>query len=311
MQDIAEVPERKKLPTESGAKLSEGGRGLQDIAEGGRGRQSIGAWFDRDVVRASGADAATFLHGQLSQDVEGLAPGTGAWTLLLQPAGKLVAWLRITRVGDDEFLLDVAPGWAPAVVERLSRFKIRTACDLEELSGWRMVAVRGAAAPDDLEAGPNAFVVPAAGAGAGVVGFDLLGTDIVEPDGLIIDADAVESDRVTHGVPEMGAELDDTVIPAEMGAWFVEDSVSWTKGCYTGQELVARVDSRGSNTPRHLRTLELTGPASAGAEVTDAAGTAVGHVSSVFGSTALGVLRRSVEPPAAVSVAGHPARVTR
>lgn len=65
--------------------------------------------------------------------------------------------------------------------------------------------------------------------------------------------------RITAGVPRVGAELDPSVIPAEVGRWFVDGSASFTKGCYTGQELVARVDSRGSNTPRHLRVITVTG----------------------------------------------------
>lgn len=277
---------------------------------------AVAAVVDRDVVVVSGPDAVRFLHGQVSQDVEALAVGGSAWSLLLQPTGRMVAWVRITRTGDEELLLDVAPGWGTAVVERLSRFKIRVACELTEREGWRAVQVRGAVRPaepgalDALGVGADCLLVPAAGAGAGVEGFDLLGPDPAVPDGVVIDADAVEADRVAHAVPELGAELDDTVIPAEMGAWFVEDSVSWTKGCYTGQELVARVDSRGANTPRHLRTLQLAGPAAPGdAVLVD--GTDVGPVTSVFGTTALAVLKRSAVPPIAATVAGHPASIVR
>ena len=123
-----------------------------------------------------------------------------------------------------------------------------------------------------------------------------------------LDEDAVEQYRIAHGIPEMGAELDDTVIAAEIGAWFVEEAVSWTKGCYTGQELVARVDSRGSNTPRRLRSVELTAPAVHGDDVV-VDGTVVGAITSVFGTAALARVGRGVAPPAAVEVGGHPATV--
>src|SRR4051812_4266968 len=102
----------------------------------------IGAWSERDVVRATGSDAASFLQGQMSQDVAAMAVGASAWSLLLQPAGKLTAWLRVTREGDESFLLDVAAGWADAVVARLERFKIRVSVDFTQLDGWQMLAVR-------------------------------------------------------------------------------------------------------------------------------------------------------------------------
>ncbi|HNI36264.1 MAG TPA: hypothetical protein PLV93_12750 [Microthrixaceae bacterium] len=277
---------------------------MEDSSEG----DAVGAWFDRDVIRAAGPDAARFLQGQLSQDVEGLRSGVAAWSLLLDPSGKLVAWVRVLRVGEEEFLIDCDAGWAETVLARLERFKIRVSCDFEILAGRRMLSVRGVDIAD-ANAGPDGFVLPAVGTTIGVVGYDVVGTDPIAPDGLTIDADAVEAQRIVRGVPAMGAELDDTVIPAEMGAWFVEESVSWTKGCYTGQELVARVDSRGSNTPRRLRSVALTAPARPGDELVDAGGKAVGEVTSVFGTDALARVARSVVPPESVTVAGHPAEV--
>src|SRR5271157_4775990 len=84
-----------------------------------------------------------------------------------------------------------------------------------------------------------------------------------------VDAAAYEAVRVEAGFPRHGDELDERTIPAEAG--LVEASVSFTKGCYTGQELVARIDSRGSNVPRRLRGLLLSGPAEAGARLVDLA----------------------------------------
>ena len=267
----------------------------------------IGAWFERDVVRATGPDAAKFLQGQISQDVETLVERGSAWTLLLDPSGKLTTWMRITRVDGDEFLLDCAAGWSETMLTRLNRFKIRVACDFVPLDGWRMLSVRGAT-PDPGAVAADTVLAPAAGLTIGVVGYDLLGPNVSEPDGITLDEDAVEQYRIAHGIPEMGAELDETVIAAEIGAWFVEEAVSWTKGCYTGQELVARVDSRGSNTPRRLRSVELTAPAVHGDDVV-VDGTVVGAITSVFGTAALARVGRGVAPPAAVEVGGHPATV--
>jgi folate-binding protein YgfZ len=110
--------------------------------------------------------------------------------------------------------------------------------------------------------------------------------------------------RVEAGWPAMGAELTTDTIPAEAGV--VGLAVSFTKGCYTGQELVARIDSRGGNVPRHVRGLVSPVPLEVGAELHDAAGATVGVVSSValsatLGPVGLGVVHRSVAPPATLA----------
>jgi len=271
------------------------------------------AWFERDIVIVEGPDAAKFLQGQVSQGVEQLAEGASGWSLLLHPGGKVAAWLRITRTADEQFTLDMAPGWAETVTTRLSRFKIRVKCEITEVPQRAMLSVRGQALPEGLATSGSLIVAPMAGTSIGAVGYDLIAPqagDIAEPDGAVIDSDAVEADRIAHGIPEMGSELDDSVIPAEMGTWFVEESVNWTKGCYVGQELVARVDSRGSNTPRRLRGVALSGPASVGDEVVDGAGKVVGQITSIAGTAALARIGRATEPPAEVTVGGIAATVT-
>ena len=120
-----------------------------------------------------------------------------------------------------------------------------------------------------------------------------------------------EVDRITAGLPKMGAEITDGVIPAELGQAVIDASVSFTKGCYTGQELVARVDSRGGNVPRHLRGLVIDGdqPPLPGSEIV-VGDKVVGTVtSSAFApargaAIALALVHRSVEPPAAAVVRG-------
>ncbi|MET0666349.1 MAG: folate-binding protein, partial [Acidimicrobiales bacterium] len=84
------------------------------------------AVVERDVVRIEGPEAATYLQGQLSQDVLGLDVGDSAWTFVLQPQGKVDAWFRLTRVGDEAFLADVDAGFGEAVLARLQRFLLRT-----------------------------------------------------------------------------------------------------------------------------------------------------------------------------------------
>ena len=264
----------------------------------------------RDFVHAAGPDATSFLQGQLSQNVAVLAPGESTWALLLQPQGKVTAFLRVLRVGEEEFVMETDAGFGPAVIERLSRFKLRVKCDLEPLA-WRCLAVRG---PKAHELVPDGVVAD----WPGLPGRDLVGESPAVPAGVTeCGMDAYEAVRIEAGIPVMGSELDEGTIPAEAGV--VDMSVSFTKGCYTGQELVARIDSRGGNVPRRLRGLVLAaGPAPVGATV-HADGKDVGKLTSVAFSpgldatVALAYVRRAVEPPAEVLVewdgGSSPARV--
>jgi folate-binding protein YgfZ len=250
---------------------------------------SFASRIDRDVVRVSGLDAAGYLQGQLSQDVDALVVGDSAWSFVLEPQGKVDAWLRITRVAEDRFDLDVDAGWGDTLVRRLERFKLRVKVSIETVD-WQCVAVRGVL--------PDLEVLRATGATSLVpldwddeVGVDLFGPEVAIPDGVEErDPTAYEAWRVQAGMPRMGAEFDERTIPAEAGV--VDRSVSFTKGCYTGQELVARVDSRGSNTPRRLRAVVLDAPGPvAGATVT-IDGRDVGTLTSVAGVHALAYVRR-------------------
>jgi folate-binding protein YgfZ len=258
----------------------------------------------RDVVRVTGPDAASYLQGQVSQDVEGLAVGGSAWSFVLQPQGKVDAWFRVTREGADGFVLDVDGGFGGGLVERLERFKLRTKADLERLEDWRCLAVRGVSG-EGLDPG------------WGVDGFDLLGLSGEPPDGVaegtLADYEAL---RIECGVPRMGSELTARTIPAEAGQAVIDRSVSFTKGCYTGQELVARIDSRGGHVPRQLRGLILDGevPPEPG-EPVDIEGVEVGVVTSAARSVrldalvALAYVKRDVDIPTGASVGGRVARI--
>ncbi|HLT69159.1 MAG TPA: glycine cleavage T C-terminal barrel domain-containing protein [Acidimicrobiales bacterium] len=263
-------------------------------------RTTLGAAeLPRDVLRVAGPEAVDYLQGQLSQDVAGLAAGASAWSFLLQPTGKVDAWLRVTRTGDDAFVLDVDAGYGEAVVARLRRFLLRTKAEVDMLP-WRAVALRGPGA--DRVDGLAGLVVAT---WPGVAGVDVLGEDAAVPAGVErATAADLASLRVRAGIPAMGAELSEATIPAEAGRHVVDASVSFTKGCYTGQELVARIDSRGGNVPRRVRGLVLpdtAGVAPGAAVVVD--GDEVGRVTSVApapggGAVALALVKRAVEPPA-------------
>jgi folate-binding protein YgfZ len=265
----------------------------------------------RDFIRVSGPEAVSYLQGQLSQDVEGLEIGRSAESLLLAPQGKIDALVRITRTGDDAMLIDVDGGFGEAVVARLARFKLRTKADIEP-QGWRCLALRGPGLAD-LALGARPWVgltVPADW--PGLPGLDLLGEDPPVPGRMRVCGSAAwEAVRVEAGVPRMGAELTERTIPAEAGV--VERAVSLTKGCYTGQELVARIDARGSRVPRHLRGVVLGAgevPPVGAAVIGDSARgerelgqlTSVAVSPALRGAVALAYVRREVEPPADVVV---------
>jgi folate-binding protein YgfZ len=257
------------------------------------------AWVERDVIRAHGPDAMTFLQGQLSQDVESMAIDESRWSLLLEPTGKVTAWLRVTRAGDDELVLDTDAGFGAVVIARLQRFKLRTKCELEPIADWRCVAVRGATVEDPSS---RSIVWP------GVDGVDLLGSNVAVPSDLPLDDDAYERLRIESGVPAMGRELTGATIPVEAGQWLIDASVSFTKGCYTGQELVARIDSRGGNAPRPVRGVRVPGRVDVGASVSSLEGKALGELTSAYfiadadETIALALLGRAVQPPAEVRI---------
>jgi folate-binding protein YgfZ len=225
-------------------------------------------------VLVRGPDARTFLQGQLSQDVELIGPGESVMSFLLQPQGKVDAYVRVTSVGEDGYLLDVDPGFGDDVVTRLERFKLRTKADVRRVGGWQVVA----SLTDEGELVEEIL-------------------DDIEIEGTAGDLVDYEAARIRAGIPAMGREIDQSTIPASLGV--VEQAVSFTKGCYTGQELVARIDSRGGQAPTKL--VGVRGETEPGATV-EVDGREVGRVTSAARDVALALVRRDVELPVASNV---------
>jgi folate-binding protein YgfZ len=269
----------------------------------------------RDVLWVSGPDATSYLQGQCSQDVSALATGGSADALLLSPQGKVEAFLRLTRTEEDGFVVDTDRGFGPVVTARLERFRLRTKVTIETLD-WTCVAVRG---PDAGRVVVGTPAVVCAVAWPGLAGVDLLGpapaaglAAWVDDRAVRCGDEAFEAVRVEAGIPVNGREVVEGTIAAEVG--LVERSVSFTKGCFTGQELVARLDSRGSKVARRLCAVVAGGPTATGTPPTGAtvltadASHEVGHLSSVAWSpgsqstVALATLHRRVTPPEPVLV---------
>ncbi len=274
------------------------------------------------IVSVSGADALSYLQSQLSQDLDGLEIGRAVHALLLAPQGKLQADLRVVRVATDELVLLGDVGIGPALVAGLERFKIRVKATIEDRSGeWGTLDARGPALPAELPVADT--VVTVAADWPGLPGVELVGplpaiaatwaalvAAGVRPCGL----DAYEAVRIEAGIPRQGRDIDESTIPQE--AFLELDAVSFTKGCFPGQELVCRIDSRG-HVNKLLRGLRVTGSVQppVGAAVVDGTGRTVGTVSSVGVSletmavVALATIRRDVEPSAIVSLQWDTAEV--
>lgn len=249
--------------------------------------------IERDVLTVSGADALTYLQSQISQDIRNLRDGDSTYTFVLEPTGKIDVLARVQRVSGEEFRLDTDAGFGAPLLARLNRFKIRVKADIVA-SPATIVAVRG------LDARPVAGVAAWGRDDA----FDVF--DGAPPAGDIRHGspDDLLLSRIEAGWPAMGSEITDASIPAETGV--VAAAVSFTKGCYPGQELVERMDSRGSTAPRFVRRLRGEGSAAVGDTITHG-DKVVGTVTSVAttdeGWVALGVIARSAQPGDAVVVA--------
>jgi folate-binding protein YgfZ len=238
--------------------------------------------YPRDVATVVGPDASSYLQSQVSNDLRTMNVGDSCWAFLLQPAGKVDVLMRVWRRGDDEFVVDTDAGAGDVMIARLNRFKIRVKAEITTVP-WTCIAVRGG--------GPPSTALPA-GLVAWGEGVDLLGPEVVAPDGVRQgSADDLLAARIDAVWPAMFSEITPgETIPAETG--ITATAVSFTKGCYPGQELVERMDSRGSSAPRLLqRVIVPTGTEVGGGYVMN--GAEVGVITSVFDTAALALVKRS------------------
>lgn len=206
-------------------------------------------WADlnRDVVIVQGDDSSTFLHSQLANDIASLLVGESRHSLLLEPTGHISSLVRVVRHADTVFTIDVEGGHGDAVMKRLQRFILRAKVAMR-LSDWKVRAFRG----------PDAVALVGSGVGRAVPYWGSEGEiDVVaevsqlplfgEP----VSTEQIEFTRIDAGWPRLGVDVLVGDIPATSGV--LTTAVSFTKGCYPGQELVERMDSRGSLAPIVIR----------------------------------------------------------
>jgi tRNA-modifying protein YgfZ len=235
----------------------------------------------RAYVRVAGPDAEDYLQRMLSNDV---TAGEVVDALLLTPKSRLIAPLRVWRRAPDDFLLLTEPELGEVVRAQLLRSRFAAKCEIE-LEEHSSVLVFGGAEGIPGELPGSVEVLDA----------ELDST---------LDAEELERARIEAGVPAWGNELDDSILPAEAG--LDETHISFTKGCYPGQEPIARLRHRG-HVNRRLRVLAVD-DARPGEEIAWEEKT-VGRVTSAVPGLALGYVRADVPDNAWLTVGGATARL--
>jgi folate-binding protein YgfZ len=275
----------------------------------------------RGAIDVLGPDGAEYLQGQLTNDVEALGVGEGQYAALLDRKGHMQTDLRVLRVGDDAILLDTEPQTKDAALRHLTMYSIGRDVQVGDataerafisLIGPRAAEIAGTPPLPEFanEATKLASVdVVAVGTREGI---DILFpaaererviAALTEAGAVEVSPEAVEILRVEAGVPRFGAEMDAGTMPAE--ASIVDDAVSFTKGCYIGQETVARLHYKGKPN-KHLRGLRLSAAAAPGSLLRlgdKEVGTLGGAVvSPAHGPIGLAIVRREAEPGTELTV---------
>jgi hypothetical protein len=290
---------------------------------------------DRDVLTVPGADRLTWLHSLTSQHLERLADGTGTEALVLSPHGHVEHHLVLAELGGTTWA-DVEPGTGAALVTFLDRMRFMLRVEPALVTGqWAVLSlvgpkVEGVLAGAGLPVAAGVAAVDGGGwvrrmpaLGDGVAVFDLLvpraqldavADRLLAAGAALAGHDAWEALRVEARRPRFGVDSDHRTIPNEL-EWLTT-AVHLEKGCYRGQETVARVHNLG-RPPRRLVLLHLDGvseelpepgtPVLAGARDVGRVGTAVRH--HELGVVALALVKQSVQPGTALTVGGSTAAI--
>ena len=226
----------------------------------------------RAFLRVAGPDAADYLQRMVSNDVEALAVGEACDALLLTAKARVIAPLRVLRRGEEDFLVLTEPELGDTVRTQLlrTRFAAKVEVEPEEHESWLVLG--GEEVLDDRPAGDE------------------------------VGEEELERWRIEAGIPRWGREIDDQILPAEAG--LDETHISFSKGCYPGQEPIARQRYRGK-VNRKLRVLDVEGDATPGTELL-LDGKKVGRITSAVPGVALGYVRTEVPDDAHLQFAAKP-----
>ena len=235
---------------------------------------------DRGVIEVTGPDRVAFLQGLVSNDVSGLVTGQAVWAALLTPQGKWLADFFVIETGE-AFLIDAEREAVPGLVQRLSRFRLRSKVTLRDVSAeWHVHAAWGAPPPgcEVVAADPRL-----AGAGWRVLHATPLPADE--------SAEAYDAHRLALGLPDGSRDMAAEKSVLLEGGFDELNGVSWSKGCYMGQELTARTRYRGLLKKRLFPVDVVGGMPEPGTPLTDAAGAEVGEMRSGREGRGLALLR--------------------
>ena len=230
------------------------------------------ARLPRAFLRVAGPGAADYLQRMVSNDVEALAVGEGCDALLLTAKARVIAPLRIIRRAADDFLLLTEPELGDKVRTELVRMRFAAKAEIEPEEHESWLVLGGEEVLDERPAGEE------------------------------VGEEELERWRIESGIPRWGREIDDRVLPAEAG--LDETHISFSKGCYPGQEPIARQRYRGK-VNRKLRVLEIDGEAEPGDELL-LDGKKIGRITSAVPGLALGYVRVEVPTDAQLEVGAKP-----
>jgi folate-binding protein YgfZ len=250
-----------------------------------------------ELVWFGGADAIRFLNDLISQEIGDLRPGAVRRSLLLTPQGKLDHIIWVLR-GEDEVGLIVEDGRGEDLAAKLGRYRIRVDVDIESSRVDRWLVVGPFRDDAGGWTGDRSNLVAD-------VSWSTLPRSLVageRPPLPTLEVDDYEALRIEAGEPLMDVDVTDATIPQETG--LVGETISFEKGCFLGQELVARLDSRGGRVNHHLRILRFEGSAPDVGAFVMKGEDQVGVLSSSAGEVGLSLLQRGVEPGETVTVVG-------
>ncbi len=266
----------------------------------------------RVKLRFSGRQAAWFLHQILTQSFEDMKPGEARDAAMITAHGRMTGYLEVVAT-EDAFLAHFEPSLKGSLPEAIRRYVFATEVEIEDVTGaMGLVLVAGDGALEAARTLPEAVVHPTSplGVEATYVWIERDDLDdalrLLEKEGATeASEDELELIRVANGIPRWGFEMDEKTFPQEVG--IDERAVHYDKGCYLGQEAMAKIHFRGK-VNRRLVKLETDAATAPGTPLL-LDGTAVGAVTSAAGQRALAVVKQAVRPGSRLDAGGIGVRV--
>ncbi|HWC15159.1 MAG TPA: hypothetical protein VG929_11305 [Actinomycetota bacterium] len=269
---------------------------------------------ERGKLRFTGPQRAWFLHQILTQDFETIAPGESRPAALLTAHGRMVGFMEVVAT-EDALLMHFEPELSTTLPDAISRYVLATDVQIEDVTdSMGLLLVAGKGALDVVrDLGPAVTVhetdelgIPAAYVWIERGHVGAVAAAVAEKGAVTATEEQLEGIRIANGIPRWGRDMDDKTFPQEVG--IDERAVHYDKGCYVGQEAMAKIHLRGK-VNRRLRVLEAREPLAPSSELV--AGTeTVGTVTSVAGNKALGMMRYTVYPGDVVRAGDREVRVT-